>query len=179
MVQQHNLIVLEELILQWSEERGITTNGKVSTQALKLVSEVGELCDNVSKGRSIKDDIGDCFVVLTNLAKLSNLTLSECVSHAYNDIKDRKGYLNEHGNFIKEGDVAKDALIEDLQFMSKHSLFGTEDTIKVLLDTKDVQTIQCRNLDFGRNSIEAIYYSFRGKTVEQFITFLKTCGEVL
>lgn len=95
----------ENLTLAWSEARGITVNGKATTQALKLVSEVGELADNIIKDRDVKDDIGDCLVVLTNLAKLKGTTLSECWDQAYNDIKDRKGYLNEHGNFVKEGDV--------------------------------------------------------------------------
>ena len=92
--------------LQWSAERGITTNGKSVTQALKLVSEVGELTDNLAKNQSIKDDIGDCLVVLTNLAELEGLALEDCWNHALNDIKDRKGFLNEHGNFIKESDPA-------------------------------------------------------------------------
>ena len=33
-------------------------------------------------------------------------TLEECLKVAYNDIKDRKGHMNSHGVFIKEGDVA-------------------------------------------------------------------------
>jgi uncharacterized protein YabN with tetrapyrrole methylase and pyrophosphatase domain len=102
-----DLNTLRDLTLAWSSDRGILKNGKTTTQALKLVSEVGELCDNVGKGRNIKDDIGDCLVVLTNLAHLEGLTLEECWDFAYDEIKDRKGYLNEHGNFIKEGDVPK------------------------------------------------------------------------
>jgi hypothetical protein len=179
MVPQYNLIEVEELVLVWSEERGITTNGKVTTQALKLVSEVGELCDNVGKGRDIKDDIGDCLVVLINIAKLSNLTLAECGSHAYNDIKDRKGYLNEHGNFIKEGDVDKSAKIEDLHFASVPTLFGTEEKFEVLLDNRDSKVIHCKNLDLGKDSIHKIRNVFKGKTIDQFIAFLKTAGEVL
>ena len=103
-VKQYSLSELRKLTLQWSYDRKITVNSTTPTQALKLVSEVGELADNVAKGRSIKDDIGDCLVVLTNLAKLENITLEECWSHAYNDIKGRKGYLNGNGVFIKEGD---------------------------------------------------------------------------
>lgn len=97
---------LRDLTLEWSYDRGILTNGKTTTQALKLVSEVGELCDNVGKGKNIKDDIGDCLVVLTNLASLEGLTLEECWEHAYNEIKDRQGFLNANGNFIKTEDPA-------------------------------------------------------------------------
>ena len=75
------------------------------SQTLKLVAEVGELCDNVNKGRDIKDDIGDCLVCLTNIVKIRGLTLEECWNKAYNDIKDRKGFMNSNGVFIKEGDI--------------------------------------------------------------------------
>lgn len=95
---------LIELCKQWSSERGIFVNGTLPTQALKLVSEIGELADNVAKRRDIKDDIGDCMVVLNNLAIMSDTTLEECLEVAYNDIKDRKGYLNGAGVFIKDSD---------------------------------------------------------------------------
>jgi len=105
-----NLIELEQKITKWSADRGILTNGKVETQALKLVSEVGELSDHIAKGLDVKDDIGDCFVVLVNLARLANTTLEECANIAYNDIKDRKGFLNKNGTFIKEQDKNYDIL---------------------------------------------------------------------
>lgn len=91
-----------DLVTAWSRERGILDNGKVTTQTLKLVSEIGELADNVAKSRNIIDDIGDCLVVLNNLAIMSGTSLEACLKHAYNDIKDRKGYLNAEGVFIKE-----------------------------------------------------------------------------
>lgn len=110
-----NLTTLRDLTLQWSYDRGILTNGKTTTQALKLVSEVGELCDNVGKGKSIVDDIGDCLVVLTNLASLEGLTLEQCWLHAYNDIKDRKGFLNANGNFIKSTDTNYEQLLMEFE----------------------------------------------------------------
>ena len=90
---------------QWSTDRKIIQNGNVLAQGLKLVSEVGELADNLAKGRCIKDDIGDCCVVLNNLVHMQGLTLDECLEQAWQDIKDRKGLMNENGVFIKEGDV--------------------------------------------------------------------------
>lgn len=90
---------------QWSTDRKIIQNGNVLAQGLKLVSEVGELADNLAKGRCIKDDIGDCCVVLNNLVHMQGLTLDECLEQAWSDIKDRKGSMNEHGVFIKDGDV--------------------------------------------------------------------------
>ena len=89
---------------QWAKDRKIIQNGNLQAQTLKLVSEVGELADNIAKGRDTKDDMGDCFVVMNNLAEMQGYTWQECLEQAWNDIKDRKGYTNEHGVFIKQGD---------------------------------------------------------------------------
>ena len=95
---------LLQLCTKWSSDRGIFVNGTIQTQTLKLVSEIGELADNVAKQRDIADDIGDCLVVLNNLAVMYELSLEECLEVAYLDIKDRKGYLNGAGVFIKDSD---------------------------------------------------------------------------
>jgi NTP pyrophosphatase (non-canonical NTP hydrolase) len=97
---------LIHLISVWSMQRGIINNSTPLAQFAKLVSEVGELGDNVAKERDVTDDIGDCLVVLNNLAIMNDTTLEECLRVAYNDIKDRKGHMNSHGVFIKEGDAA-------------------------------------------------------------------------
>ena len=165
---------LKELTDKWAADRGILDNGRYETQWLKLMSEFGELCDNVAKTEDVKDSIGDVLVVLSNMhgilnrrlieniptfifdnleiiceyktyqlpkqsptpgqllhelgsalnqiyyhrnfeewleivivqlhliAKYHDTTITKCWKHAYNEIKDRKGYLNELGNFIKE-----------------------------------------------------------------------------
>lgn len=99
-----NLIEVEAAIVKWSADRGILANGSAQTQCLKLMSELGELADNLAKGKDVTDDIGDCFVVLTNIARLSGTTLEKCANFAYDEIKDRKGFLNANGTFIKESD---------------------------------------------------------------------------
>tara|TARA_R110000851_G_scaffold45642_6_gene111583 strand:- start:362 stop:712 length:351 start_codon:yes stop_codon:yes gene_type:complete len=112
-----NLYELQKKTLQWSSDRGILANGKIITQALKLGSEMGELMDNAAKDNkeAMKDDIGDCLVVLTNLANLAGTTLEECWEVAYNDIKDRKGFLNSNGNFIKTTDKNYNQLLLDFE----------------------------------------------------------------
>lgn len=90
---------------QWATDRKIIQNGNLQTQTLKLVSEVGELADNIAKGRGTKDDIGDCFVVLNNLVEMQSYTWQECLEQAWNDIKNRTGTMNEHGVFIKDDDI--------------------------------------------------------------------------
>lgn len=96
---------IEQLIsacTEWGEARLIFKNGKRETQYLKLMEEMGELASNIAKQRDVRDDIGDCLVVLNNLAVMSGTTLEECLGIAYYQIKDRKGYLNGNGVFIKE-----------------------------------------------------------------------------
>ena len=97
---------LKDLIfmtVQWAHDRNLIHGSDVKSQCLKLVQEVGELSDSICKKRSPIDDIGDCLVVLTIIAEQSNLTLEECMRHAYNDIKDRKGKMVD-GIFVKESD---------------------------------------------------------------------------
>ena len=43
-------------------------------------------------------------VVLINIAERNNLSLTECLEVAYNDIKDRKGKMVD-GVFVKEADL--------------------------------------------------------------------------
>ena len=50
------------------------------------------------------DDIGDCMVVLAIIAEQHGLTISNCLEHAYNDIKDRKGKMID-GVFVKESEL--------------------------------------------------------------------------
>jgi NTP pyrophosphatase (non-canonical NTP hydrolase) len=96
---------LIHLISLWAMNRGIVNNSTPLAQFAKLVSEIGELGDNIAKERDVTDDIGDCLVVLNTLAIMNETTLEECLKVAYDDIKDRKGHMNTHGVFIKEGDV--------------------------------------------------------------------------
>jgi hypothetical protein len=106
---------LEVATTKWSMDRGIIQNGKVPTQALKLVSEIGELSDAIIKGEEIHDHIGDVLVLLTNICAMSGTNLTECWNVAYNDIKDRKGFLNAEGNFIKEEDRNYAKLFDEFQ----------------------------------------------------------------
>lgn len=158
---------LHKLTLEWSHDRGILTNGKITTQVLKLSSELGELAQAIYEENmeELKDAIGDCMVLLTNIshmaghslihlmdnssvvtgdtphehmllisismgelcdsvakdaelddaisvlanflvaaAQASGFDIEECWGHAYDQIKDRVGFLNAQGNFIKSTD---------------------------------------------------------------------------
>jgi len=92
-----------DLIRDWAEERGLYAKGDTKTQTLKLMEEAGEICRAVLKNDydQVIDGIGDCVVVLTNLAELINVPIEECIAIAYEEIKGRKGKM-VNGTFKKD-----------------------------------------------------------------------------
>ena len=92
-----------DLIREWAHERGLYDGGDPKTQALKLVEEVGETCRAILKQdkTEIIDGIGDCVVVLTNLAELNNVSIEDCIDAAYDEIKNRKGKM-VNGTYKKD-----------------------------------------------------------------------------
>ena len=84
-----------DLIREWAEDRGLYAEGDPKTQALKLVEEVGETCRAILKKdyEEVVDGIGDCVVVLTNLAELMDVSIEDCIAAAYEEIRNRKGCL--------------------------------------------------------------------------------------
>lgn len=88
-------------IREWHHDRNLIEGATDKDQVCKLIQEVGELSDNVCKGKNVSDDIGDIIVVLINIAERNGLTIAECLQQAYGDIKDRKGKMVD-GIFIKE-----------------------------------------------------------------------------
>ena len=92
-----------ELIREWADERGLYENGDTKTQALKLVEEVGETCRAILKedDNEIVDGIGDCVVVLVNLAELQGVSIETCIAAAYEEIKGRKGKM-VNGTYKKD-----------------------------------------------------------------------------
>lgn len=98
------MIDLVEKIEKWHEDRNLIQGSDDKSQVLKLIQEVGELSDSVCKGKSLKDDIGDIIVVLINICVRNGLNLEQCMLHAYDDIKHRKGKMVD-GVFVKEQDL--------------------------------------------------------------------------
>lgn len=100
----NNLNHLENLVRIWAQARGVYEHSTPQAQTLKAMSELGELTDNILKGRDVRDDIGDVIVCLINVAAMKETNLSECLHLAWNEIKDRKGRMVPGGAFVKEGD---------------------------------------------------------------------------
>jgi NTP pyrophosphatase (non-canonical NTP hydrolase) len=103
---------LIEKIKQWGHDRGITRNSSPLAQSRKTIEEVHELItacamqyyDTGSQDteEALADAVGDVFVTLVMVAGCAGLDIQTCVSRAYNEIKDRKGYLRPDGVFVKE-----------------------------------------------------------------------------
>jgi NTP pyrophosphatase (non-canonical NTP hydrolase) len=96
--------ILVESIIKWHYDRNLIEGSTDKDQTLKLLQELGELSDSVCKGKDISDDLGDMMVVMINIMERNNITMADCLTKAYNDIKDRKGRMVD-GVFIKEQDL--------------------------------------------------------------------------
>ena len=92
-----------DLIRMWANQRGLYEHGDTKTQALKLVEEVGEICRAILKEDhdEVVDGIGDCVVVLTNLAELQGVSIEKCINVAYKEICQRSGKM-VNGTFKKD-----------------------------------------------------------------------------
>jgi len=93
-----------ELIRKWGHDRKIPENSGLMPQYGKLLEETGELAQAIASGNEDEfvDAVGDITVVLIMLCEIKGVKYQGCVGSAYNTIKDRKGYLDENGVFIKE-----------------------------------------------------------------------------
>ena len=123
-------IEIFKLIREWADEKGIYENGDVKTQFVKLQEETGELAKSIIKEDydEFVDAIGDCVVVLVNLAELGNkyfntiddyyedvagdggsrmlqpgdkIYIEDCIDSAYDVIAKRTGKMI-NGSFVKD-----------------------------------------------------------------------------
>ena len=92
---------IEQKILEWHKARNLIEGSTDIAQFSKLVEEVEELRLSLDGDLTPIDDIGDILVVLINIAHRNNLTLCECMYHAYHDIKYRTGRMVD-GVFVKD-----------------------------------------------------------------------------
>lgn len=95
--------ITEMAVVRWGEDRGIIKYSDSKTQLLKALSELGELADAITKRdrNGIIDGIGDVIVCLTMVAAIEDVDVKQCFAAAYEEIKNREGYLNENGVWIK------------------------------------------------------------------------------
>jgi phosphoribosyl-ATP pyrophosphohydrolase len=94
---------IELEIIRWGEKRGIIQHGKPMGQAIKTLEEATELIDAINKGdkKATVDATGDIGVTLIMQCAIQDINFVDCLYHAYDQIKDRTGYLTPDGVFVK------------------------------------------------------------------------------
>lgn len=95
--------VLKQNVIWWAKEKGILDHSNPIKQALKTQEEVLELQNAVldDNKEEIIDALGDIMVTIIIQAEMQGLDLEECLSAAYNVIKQRTGKM-ENGLFKKD-----------------------------------------------------------------------------
>ena len=109
---------LELKVIRWASDRQIVQNSNPAAQARKTLEEAGELLEAAAQVRAYgiagdefhvetsmgkyRDALGDVLVTLIVGAATADVDLTECLAQAYDEIKDRKGYLKPDGTFVKE-----------------------------------------------------------------------------
>ncbi len=98
-------MIYAERIRKWAHDRNLIEGSNTQAQFVKLAEEVGELAAAIARDddQQLVDAIGDCFVVLTILAKQRGFNIEECIAAAWDVIKDRKGRIVD-GVFIRDPD---------------------------------------------------------------------------
>lgn len=97
-------------INDWADERNLK-QADPKIQWMRITEEVGEIRDVLLKPTkftepqaALKDAIGDTLVTIIVLAHQLDLDVTECLSIAYEEIKNRKGKMI-NGTFVKEEDL--------------------------------------------------------------------------
>jgi NTP pyrophosphatase (non-canonical NTP hydrolase) len=95
---------IELEVIRWGEARQIVQHSNPRAQAIKTLEEVGELMQAIADNdrNGMIDAYGDILVTLVMGCATADLDLVKCFEHAYEQIKDRKGYLSPEGIFVKE-----------------------------------------------------------------------------
>jgi NTP pyrophosphatase (non-canonical NTP hydrolase) len=96
--------MIEMDVIRWGEDRGIVQNSNPRAQAIKTIEEAEELFQAIATNdrEAMIDAYGDILVTLVMGCATADLDLVKCFAHAYEQIKDRKGYLSPEGIFVKE-----------------------------------------------------------------------------
>lgn len=122
--------MVENLVVIWGRDRQIIQNSNSLAQASKTAEECnGELIVHASQLKILReiqlgysesspvwaaledeiqtiralleDDVGDVMVTLTMIAEIEGFGLTEAFTRAYNEIRNRKGYLGADGKYYK------------------------------------------------------------------------------
>lgn len=101
---------LIDKVNDWADKRSLK-QADPKIQWMRITEEVGEIRDVLLKPTkftepqsALKDAIGDTLVTIIVLAHQLDLDVTECLSIAYDEIKNRKGKM-VNGTFVKKEDL--------------------------------------------------------------------------
>jgi len=96
--------IINQKIDKWMYDRKIPENGKPMAQAIKTLEETTELLAALNNGDKAEtmDAVGDIYVTLRGVCLTAGFSFDDCIHQAYNEIKDRTGYMNSAGTFVKD-----------------------------------------------------------------------------
>lgn len=109
---------LKDKVLRWADDKDLLHRENAPKQFMKFIEEVFELNRELEISdfrrfigehrdiilRDIKLEMGDVFVTLIILCEQIGIDPVECLSMAYEKIKDRSG-KTINGNFVKNEDL--------------------------------------------------------------------------
>ena len=108
--------MLQADVLRWAKDKDLLHAENADKQFMKFIEEVFEFKTEMDMWmyggdilkpinlEHVKDEMGDIFVTLIILCEQIGIDPVECLSMAYDKIKNRKG-KTLHGQFIKEEDL--------------------------------------------------------------------------
>ena len=93
-----------ERIQKWSHDVGIYEHSTVQAQALKAVSEMGEVTDAIIKHdlTALEDGIGDVIVCLVNVAYMSGINIEDAFAKVTDEVTARRGRMVAGGAFVRD-----------------------------------------------------------------------------
>ena len=93
-----------ERIQKWSQQVGIYEHSTTQAQALKAVSEMGEVADAIIKRdlAALEDGIGDVIVCLVNVAYMSGIDVVDAFAKVTDEVTARRGKMVSGGAFVKD-----------------------------------------------------------------------------
>lgn len=72
-----------------------------------ILARLGVLGSRIAKQQDLLLAANAIALWLQQACVSFELSLEECLEHAYNEIKDRRGHLNSHGVFVKEEEALR------------------------------------------------------------------------
>lgn len=89
-------------VIKWGRDKEINN---YQLQTCKVMEELGELCSELTRGRTnsdaVVDALGDVYVTIIILSDILGYDIRECLEVAWEQIKDRKGETID-GSFVKD-----------------------------------------------------------------------------